>query len=188
METEHLSHPAVEIQLPLDGNSDQYVIPSETTLFFWRALAPGTEDRLAPPDTSRGSEQIVLEGKLWEKASWSISLDGETVPLLTDSVFRDAGYRGVAWWAATDVVELPAVLTVQFETRGEPPVIDGEPIVCWADNGRKIPWNTRIESEINLQPPSNSTTEFETHQENLWDRHLIYKPLLQVEDLCESTG
>lgn len=178
MQIENLSHPAVEMQLPLDGINHQYTIPSETTLFFWRALAPGTRDRLAPVDSTGGSKQRSLESKLRDSISWSVWLDGEEISLLSE-LYRDSGYRGVAWWSVTDAVKLPATLTVEFEITGEPLNIDQEPIVCWTDDGRRIPWNHRIECTINLQSPTTTSHEFETHREVLWDRHLVYQPTQQ---------
>lgn len=38
--TENLSHPSVELKLPLNRDSQTRVIPTETTLFFWGAIAP----------------------------------------------------------------------------------------------------------------------------------------------------
>ncbi len=176
MQTERLSHPAVEIQLPLDGNSHQYVIPSDTTLFFWRALTPGTEARLAPLDSRRGSRQQSLESNLRDRVSWSVSLDGEPIHFMTE-LYRDSGYRGLGWWSVTDAVELPAVLTIEFETTGEPPTIDGNPIVCWTDDGQNIPWNRRVASTVHLRSPTNPSREFETAREALWNRHDVYQPV-----------
>lgn len=175
MQTENLSHPAVEIKLPLNGTSHQYVIPPETTIFFWRALTPGTKDRLAPLDSTASSKQGSLEKKLRDQVSWSVSLNGEPIPLMTE-LYRDSGYRGLGWWSVTDAVELPAILTVRFETTGEPPTIDRKPVVCWTDDGRKIPWNGCVDSTIHLRSPTSPSHEFETHEEDLWNRHDVYKP------------
>jgi len=174
--TESLTHPAVEIQLPLKSGPRQYVIPTETTLFLWQALGPGTANRLAPSDTTRGKAQMDVEAILEEQTSWEVSLDGQAVPLLRESPYRNSGYRGLAWWTAINSVELPADLTVQFETRGDRPAIDEEPLVCWTATGQRLSWNQPIESTITLQAPDNSPHDFETHRETLWNRHSVYKP------------
>jgi len=176
MKIENLSHPAVEVQLPLDGNSHQYIIPSDTTLFFWRALVPGARDRFIPPNSTEASKQRSLESKLRDQASWSISLDDEPISLMNE-LYRDSGYRGLSWWSATDAVELPAVLAVKFELTGDPPIMDGKPVVLWTDDGRKIPWGGCINSTIHLSSPTNQSHEFETHEEALWNRHRVYEPL-----------
>lgn len=180
MRIDNLTHPAVEIQLPLNSERHHYVIPTDTTLFFWRALAPGTADRLAPTQTSQGKSQMDAEAELQEKVSWSVSLADQTVPLLRKEPYRNAGYRGMAWWAATESVELPAVLTVQFEITGAQPTVAGEPLVCWTDTGRQLPWNQPIESTISLHPPGDSPGDFETHRETLWQRHRVYAPVRET--------
>jgi len=174
--TESLTHPAVEIQLPIEAGCRQYVIPTETTLFLWQALGPGTANRLAPSGTTRGKAQMDVEAILEEQTSWAVSLDGQAVPLLRESPYRNSGYRGIAWWTAIDSVELPAELTVQFRTGGDQPTIDEVPLVCWTATGRRLSWNQVIESTITLQAPDNSARDFETHRETLWNRHSVYKP------------
>jgi len=176
MQTENLSHSAVEIQLPLDGNHYHCVIPPETTLFFWRALIPGTGDGPAPIDSIGMSTQSSLESELRDRVSWSVSLDGETIPLLSD-LYRNAGCRGVGWWSVTDAVELPAVLSIEFATTGEPPSIERQPSVWWTDEGRKTPWNGPISTTVDLQSPTNSSHEFENDCEGLWNRHQMHQPV-----------
>jgi len=176
MQTENLSHPAVEIQLPLDGNSHQYVIPFETPLFFWRALTPGTEHRPVPIESIGSSKQSALESELRNQVSWSVSLDCEPIPLLS-KLYRNSGCRGIGWWSVTDAVELPAVLTIKFETTGEPPTIDGKPSIWWTDDGQKIPWNECVDTTIYLRSQSSPSHEFETHYETLWNRHRVYEPV-----------
>jgi len=178
--TDNLTHPAVEIHLPLDSESHHYVIPAETTLFLRGALAPGTAERLAPTRTPRGKSQMDVEADLREKVSWSVSLADQAVPLLRKAPHRNSGYRGVAWWAATGGVELPVDLTVQFETTGEQPTVAGEPLVCWTATGRRLPWNQSIESTVSLHPADDSADEFETHRETLWNRHRVYEPLRET--------
>ncbi len=173
--TDGLSYPSVEIKLPVDGAAHRCVIPTDTTLFCWRAIAPGIGDRLAPTDTSQGVTQMNREAHLRERISWSVSLDVEDIPLLDDTLYRNSGYRGVAWWAATDAVKLPATLTVRVET-GEQPTVDTDPLVCWTDHGRRLPWNQHIESTVDLQPATDPVREFHTHHEELWNRHRVYEP------------
>lgn len=169
-----LSHPSVELKLPVDGADHRCVIPTDTTLFCWQAIAPGIGDRLAPADTPQGTTQMKREAQLRENISWSVSLDGQDIPLLDDTIYRNSGYRGVTWWTATDAVELPATLTIQVET-SEQPIVDVDPMVCWTDTGRRLPWNQHIESTVYLQPPTDSGREFDTHREELWNRHRVYE-------------
>jgi len=176
-----LSHPSVELKLPLDGMSHHCVIPTETPIFLWRAVAPGTTDRLAPVDTLHGREQVDRVAELRNKVTWSVSLDGRELSLLDESPYRNSGYRGIAWWIVNEAVELPAVIDIQFETTGKQPTVDGEPLVCWTDRGRRLQWNERIESTIHLQSPASSDYEFETHREKLWNRHRVYEPLSKEE-------
>jgi len=116
------------------------------------------------------------EAQLRENISWSVSLDGQDIPLLDDTLYRNSGYRGIAWWIASDAVELPATLTVRVET-GEQPTVDTDPLVCWTDSGQRLPWNQHIESTIDLQPTNDSSHEFDTHREKLWNEHQVYEPL-----------
>lgn len=174
--TENLSHPSVEIKLPFNNTSQTRVIPAETTLFFWDAIAPGTDDKLAPADTQRGYSQMRAGESIYDQISWSLSIDGETVPLLSDSPYRNSGYHGLAWWVAHDAVTLPAVVEVHFQVTGEQPTVDGEPLVFWTDTGARIPWNEPIESTIHLQSTGTHDSDFAMHREQLWDEHLVYEP------------
>lgn len=174
--TENLSHPAVEIKLPLNRTSRTRVIPAETTLFFWGAIAPGTYDKLAPADTPQGYNQMRAGKDLYDQISWSITIDGETIPLLSDSRYRDSGYHGLAWWVAHDPVTLPAVVDVHFQVTGEQPTVDGDPLVFWTQTGTRIPWNEPIESSVHLQSTDTVDRGFGTHREQLWGDHLVYEP------------
>lgn len=51
---QNLSHPAVEIKLPLDGGVHQYGVPKDTTLFLWATVAVGTPERIPQIDSSLG--------------------------------------------------------------------------------------------------------------------------------------
>jgi len=177
--TDGLSHPSVELKLPTDGADYRCVIPTDTTLFCWRAIAPGIGDRLAPTDTPQGKTQANREAQLRDQLTWSVSLDGQDIPLLDDTLYRNSGYRGVAWWIAIDAVELPATLSVRVET-GEQPTVDTDPLVCWTDTGQRLSWNQHIQSTINLQPPTAPDREFDTHREDLWNRHRVYEPSSQA--------
>lgn len=174
--TENLSHPAVEIKLPFNSASQTCVIPTETTLFFWGAIAPGTYDKLAPADTQQGYSQMRAGEKAYNQISWSLSIDSETVPLLSKSEYRNSGYHGLAWWVAYDSVTLPAVVDVHFQITGEQPAVDGEPLVFWSETGTRIPWNESIKSTIHLQSTDNPDRGFSTHREQLWGKHLVYEP------------
>lgn len=174
--TENLSHPSVELKLPLNRANQACVVPTETTLFFWGAIAPGTSDKLAPADTPQGHSQISAGKRLYDQISWSISIDGETVPLLSKATYRNSGYYGLAWWVAHDAVPLPTTVDVHFQTTGEQPTVDGEPLVFWTESGTRIQWNEPIKSTIHLQPQDNPDREFSTHREQLWGRHLVYEP------------
>lgn len=178
--TENLSHPSVELKLPLNRASQTRVIPTKTTLFFWGAIAPGTSNRLAPADTQQGRNQIRAGKRLYDQISWSLSIDGDSVPLLSKAPYRNSSYHGLAWWIAHDAVTLPAVVDVHFHANGEQPTVGGEPLVLWSESGTRIPWNEPVESTIHLQPTDNSNRVFSTHREQLWDRHLVYKPYYSV--------
>jgi hypothetical protein len=169
-----LSHPPVELKLPVDGADHRCVIPTDMTLFCWQAIAPGIGDRLAPVDTPQGINQTNREVQLRENISWSVSIDGENIPLLDDTLYRNSGYRGVAWWTATDAFELPAELTIHIET-GDQPTVDTDALVCWTDSGQRLPWSQHIESTVYLQPRTDPGHEFDTHREQLWNRHRVYE-------------
>ena len=173
---ENISHPSVELKLPFNRTSQTRVIPSETTLFFWGAIAPGTSDRLAPVDTHQGSSQISTGKRIYDQISWSLSIDGDTIPLLSKARYRNSGYHGLAWWIAHDDVTLPADIEVHFQATGEQPTIDGEPLVLWTESGTRIPWNEPIESTIHLQPTDTPNRDLATHREQLWNEHLVYAP------------
>lgn len=177
--TENLSHPAVELKLPLDGTRQQCVIPRNTSLFLWGTIAPGTHDRLAPAETARGQSQMRVAMDVWDQISWSLSINGEPVPLVTDTIYRNGGYHGLAWWIAHDPVDSPTAVEIRFETDGEQPTVDGGPLVFWTETGAPIPWTERIESTINLQPADQPASVFVTHREDLWNEHLVYKPIYQ---------
>jgi hypothetical protein len=174
--TENLSHPSAELKLPLNKASQVCVIPTKTTLFFWGAIAPGTSEKLAPADTPQGRSQISAGKRLYDQISWSISIDGEAVPLLSKATYRNSGYHGLAWWVAHDPVTLPTTVDVHFQTTGEQPTVDGEPLVLWSESGTRIPWNESVKSTIHLQPPDNHDRGFSTHGEQLWGQHLVYEP------------
>lgn len=174
--TENLSHPSVELKLPLNRDSQTRVIPTETTLFFWGAIAPGTSNKLAPADTPQGRSQIRAGKRLYDQISWSLSIDGETAPLLSKATYRNSGYHGLAWWTAHDAVTLPTTVNVHFQVTGERPAVDGEPLVFWSETGTRIPWGEPIKSTIHLQSTDDSDRGFSTHCEQLWGRHLVYEP------------
>lgn len=167
-----ISHPGVEVRLPIDGETYRYEIPRETTLFLWRAIVPDRDDRIGPPQKPGGGQSQSCT-ELREQASLSISLAGETVSMIGD-IYRHGQYRGVAWWTAGEPVELPATLRVEFELTGEQPTIDSDPVIYWTDDGQRVPWGEKIESVVHLQAPSDP--EFKMHQEQLWDRHQVYTP------------
>ncbi len=175
-QTENLSHPSVEIRLPLNSASQTYVIPVETTLFFWGAIAPGTRDRLAPVDTQRGHYQMATGKRIYDQISWSLSIDDESIPLMSDFTYRNSGYQGLAWWVAHDAVTLPTVVDVHFQVTGERPTVGGEPLVLWSETGTRIPWDESIESTIQLRSADNPDRDFSTHREQLWGKHQVYEP------------
>lgn len=176
MGTEELSHPAVELPLPLDGATHRYEIPTETSLFCWDALAAGTQHRLPRTRTGQGARLFQTAVAAQDQMHWTIKRNGESFSLLTDSYFRKAGYKGVAWWTACASTELPVSLDVQFETTGPSPTQDGERVVLWSRNGERIPWGTTIKSTIRLHPSDADVEEFSTHREQLWERHQVYHP------------
>ncbi len=170
-----MDHPSVQLKLPLDGKAHSVEIPQETTLFFWGAVAPGTADRLCHRDSEQGYCQRQVTRDLSERASWTVSLPEEEKPLL-DEVYREEGYNGRAWWVACDPIALPTTVEVTFDSAGECPKIEGEPVVLWTENGESIEWGGTIESTIELVPSSTPATQFPTRQEHLWDRHTVYVP------------
>jgi len=173
--TTTMDHPSVELKLPLDGKTHSVEIPQATTLFFWNALVPGTADRLSPVESDQGYNQLCVARELVDLISWRITLPDDHKPLL-DEVYRRNGYRGCAWWIACDPIELPASIEVTFESIGECPTIDGEPVVLWTTDGEPIEWGTTITSTIELVPSSTPASQFPTRQERLWNRHTVYVP------------
>lgn len=169
-----LSHPAVELPLPLDGERHEIEIPRETTLFFWTALAVGTPERVPPTQSALGSRLSNAGDEAREKLSWSMSIDGESVPLLDDSYFREGGYRGVAWWTAHDPIEAPTSVRIQLKTEAERLTRREDQVVLWTNQGEAIPWGSTIESSIELVPSESAPTEFPTRKEQLWNRHTVY--------------
>lgn len=170
-----LSHPAVELLLPLDGEAREMEIPRETTLFFWATLALGTQNRLPPVQSSLGNSLFAMD-EAQKKMSWSISIDGESLPTLADSSYREDGYKGLAWWTAREPIDLPASVCVRFKMEGEPPTHQGSQLVLWTKQGKSIPWGSVIESTIELVPSDSPSNEFPTHKESLWNRHIVYTP------------
>ncbi|WP_141551616.1 hypothetical protein [Natrinema sp. CBA1119] len=114
--------------------------------------------------------------RIYDQISWSLSIDGEKVPLLQKSKYRNSGYHGLAWWIAHDPITLPAVVDVHFQTTGEQPTIGGEPLVLWSETGTRIPWNKSVKSTIHLRSADNPDRDFDTHHEQLWGNHLVYEP------------
>ncbi|AGB33824.1 hypothetical protein Natpe_4104 (plasmid) [Natrinema pellirubrum DSM 15624] len=84
VETENLDHPAVEVTLPVDREHHQYEVPQHTTLFFWTTLAAGTPERLPQIQSPLGSCLFNEICNSREQMTWSVSINGESVPLLTD--------------------------------------------------------------------------------------------------------
>lgn len=170
-----MDHPSVELKLPLDGETHRVEIPQATTLFFWGAVAPGTTDQFIPQRSDPGGSQRRAVQEISNRVSWGVSLTDETKPLL-DERYRKQGYNGRAWWIAWDPVGLPATMEIEFTSTGEPPTIDGTPIVLWTEQGETIPWGSTIESTVELVPSTKPTPQFPTHQEQLWNRHTVYAP------------
>lgn len=174
--SKHLEHPAVELELPLDGGHRRFAVPGETTLFFRGALAVGVPDRI-PRIRSRLGHRLFTAGvETRERVSWTVSIDGVAVPLVADSYYRKAGYAGLAWWIALEPVELPTSVRVHFETDGDPPTEGEEPIVLWTGRGDPIRWGTASESTIELTPSPSPPSEFPTRREELWGEHTVYVP------------
>ncbi|WP_348609588.1 hypothetical protein [Halobaculum rarum] len=170
-----MDHPSVELKLPLDGGTHRVEIPQETTLFFWGAVAPGTTDRLIPKEGDAvGSQQRAVQ-EISNCVSWRISLPDESKPLL-DERYRKQGYNGRAWWIARDPMSLPATVEIEFNISRDPPTIDGAPIVLWTEQGETIPWGSTIESTVELVPSTKPAPQFQTRQEQLWNRHTVYIP------------
>jgi len=182
-----MDHPSVELKLPLDGGTHRIEIPQETTLFFWGAVAPGTTDRLIPKEGDAvGSQQRAVQ-EISDCVSWRISLPDETKPLL-DERYRHQGYHGRAWWIARDPVSLPATVEIEFKISGPPRTIDGDPIVLWTEQGETIPWGATIESTLELVPSTKRAPQFQTRQEQLWNRHTVYvtsrNPVKDKSETC----
>ncbi len=88
----NLDHPSVEIKLPLDGEMHQYAVPRDTTMFFWVTLAVGTPDPIPQIQSPQGSRLFNKGVQAQEQMTWSISIDNESVPLITDSYYRSGEY------------------------------------------------------------------------------------------------
>ncbi|AAG20972.1 Vng6347h (plasmid) [Halobacterium salinarum NRC-1] len=181
-----MDHPSVELKLPLDGGTHRVEIPQETTLFFWGAVAPGTTDRLIPEEGDAVGSQHRVVQELSNYVSWRISLPDESKPLL-DERYRKQGYNGRAWWIARGPVSLPATAEIEFSISGAPPTIGGDPIVLWTEQGETIPWGSTIESTVELVPSAKPAPQFQTRQEQLWNRHTVYVPSwIPVKDQSDT--
>lgn len=174
--SDNLSHPAVELQLPLSGEAHEVEIPRETTLFFWTALAVGTPERIPHTRSPLGSRLFSAGVEDREKMSWAVSIDDESVPLLADSHYREEEYTGLAWWTACEPIKAPASVRVQFKTEGEGPTNRNDQVVLWSNHGEPIPWGSTIESTIELVLSDSPPSEFPTRKEPFWERHTVYTP------------
>ncbi|ELY65290.1 hypothetical protein C490_13815 [Natronobacterium gregoryi SP2] len=159
----------------------QYVVPRDTTMFLWVALAVGTPERIPQIQSPQGSRLFTKGVQAQEQMTWSVSIDDESVPLIADSHYRKGEYRGLAWWIAIDPIELPATVCVEFETIGDQPTVQGDPVVLWTEQGDVVSWGTTIESTIKLNPSDSPANSFPTHRESLWDQHMVYRPLNSME-------
>ncbi|WP_080505200.1 hypothetical protein [Halorubrum aethiopicum] len=175
-QTANLSHPAVEVKLPLDGKHHQLVIPRDTTLFFWVALALGTQDRIPPINSQRGHSIFRTGLEIQDQLSWLVLVDEKQCPLVADSYYRKGGYKGLAWWVARDPVKLPVTVDIQLEVSGSQPVEEGDPLVLWTEHGEKIPWGKTLNSSIELVSPNSREQDFSTQREDLWKEHRVYIP------------
>jgi hypothetical protein len=169
-----MDHPAVEIKLPLDGETHRAEIPRETTLFFWGGVAPGSADHPQTQDQWRASQQRATRA-LSEHGSWTITIAGESKPLL-DEPYRVQGESARAWWIACDPVELPTTVEIEFASQGEPPTIDGSPATVRTEQGESAEWGSTLESTIELVPSTSQPAAFQTREEQLWNRHTVYLP------------
>lgn len=175
-QSKNLDHPPVVLPLPLDGTTQELEIPQDTTLFFWTALAVGTPERIPSTQSPLGNRLFNTGVEAQNQMSWSVSIDGESVHLISDSYYREAGYIGLAWWAACDPIELPASVDVRFEVKGEQPTNQENQIVLWTIHGDSISLGATIESTIELVPSESPPEEFPTRKEQLWKRHTVYTP------------
>jgi len=173
---ENLEHPAVELKLPLDDDTHERVIPGGTTLFFWTALAAGTADHIPRIRSKKGAELFDAVRDVQEQLSLTVSIDGESIPLLTDSLFRADSYQGLAWWIALDPVRLPTQIHVEFETSGPRPREQNDPLVLWTERGDSIQWGCTRTSTLELHSADIPATDFATKQEQLWGRQAVYVP------------
>lgn len=175
-QTETIDHPAVEIKLPLDGREYRFEIPEDTTLFFWGAIAIGTQNRIPLTDSFQGSRLFRTGLEAQSQMTWSLSIAGNSVSLMTDSYYRKSGYKGLAWWTACEPIESPTSVDVQFKTEGERPTIGEDPVKLWTEGGDQIPWGETVESTLKLIPSALPESEFQTRRECLWDRRSVYMP------------
>lgn len=173
---ETITHPAVELDLLLDGDDHEYEVPHQTTLFLWSSLAVGTEETLPPIHSSRGSSLFATGEDVQGRIDCQITVEGRSLPLVADSYYRVGDYKGFAWWIAFDPETLPVSIDVSFETYGEQPTANGESLVFWTRQGRKIAWGEAIESTLTLVPSEIPRTEFPTRCEPLWGRHTVLQP------------
>jgi len=175
-----ISHPGVEFPLPFDGETERFLVPENTTLFFWAAIGLGTKDRIAPADTDRGARQHAALDAAKLRINISLSIDDESV-WLQENVYKMGGYRGSMWWIACLPETVPATVTATIETTGDRPTIDGDPAVIWTNNGDIVPWGTEVKSTLKLSPSSASASQFPMKQDNLWGRHSVYMPVRRLD-------
>jgi len=74
-----ISHPGVEFPLPFDGETERFLVPENTTLFFWAAIGLGTKDRIASVDTDRGGRQYAALDAAKSRINISLSIEDESV-------------------------------------------------------------------------------------------------------------
>lgn len=172
---DNLSHPAVEVPLSLDEEINRFEIPQGTTLFFWTAIAIGTPERIPSDQSFLGRRLYNAAIRAQKQISWSISINGESISLLSDQ-YRADGYRGLAWWIAHEPIELPASVHIRLKTDGDLSTRQANQVVLWTRQGNPIPWGSTIESAIELLPSEASPNEFPTRKEQLWGRHTVYVP------------
>jgi len=136
----------------------------------------GTPERIPQIQSPHGSRLFNRGIEAKDQMTWSMSIDGESVPLLSDSYYRIEGYKGLAWWIAVSSAELPATVCVEFETNGDQPTVQGDPVVLWTEQGEMVPWGATIESTIELNTSDSPASTFPSRQESLWRQHTVYKP------------
>lgn len=163
-----MDHPSVEVRFPFDGGHHRLEVPCDTTHFYWGAIGFGTADE--SPSSIQKPGQITQS--ISDRVSCSLSIDGESKPLLRN-VRHHNGQHQRAFWTATDPPTLPVTATVTLHADGDAPMYDGKQVALWTHSDEVVPWTETVQTELQLVSSSNTQS---MRTDGLWGQHDVYIP------------